>query len=150
MADVFRDPDLATAASIRDPPPGTVAATAEVRDHLEDGQLVQRLRGAAAVASFLAAVLTEIYLRGVCFCQEILRRNGRGQAGAGGDEAQAQVCMLGWNARVPSYVAQVDAIRTQLWKTFPNEMDGTAFSGSYWNEADCTQSFGLRFFRARG
>jgi hypothetical protein len=35
--------------------------------------------GAAAVASFLAAVLTEIYLRNVCSCQEILRRNGRGQ-----------------------------------------------------------------------
>jgi hypothetical protein len=31
--------------------------------------------GAAAVASFLAAVLTEIYLCSVCSCQEILRRN---------------------------------------------------------------------------
>jgi pyruvate dehydrogenase kinase 2/3/4 len=28
----------------------------------------------------LAAVLTEIYLCGVCSCQEILRRNGRGQS----------------------------------------------------------------------
>jgi hypothetical protein len=36
--------------------------------------------GAAAVASaLLAAVLTEIYLRGVCSCHERLRRNGRGQ-----------------------------------------------------------------------
>jgi hypothetical protein len=35
--------------------------------------------GAAAVASFLAAVLTEIYLCNVCSCPEILRRNGRGQ-----------------------------------------------------------------------
>jgi hypothetical protein len=35
--------------------------------------------GAAAVASVLAAVLTEIYLCNVCSCQEILRRNGRGQ-----------------------------------------------------------------------
>jgi hypothetical protein len=35
-------------------------------------------RGAASVASFLAAVLTEIYLCNVCSCQEILRRNGRG------------------------------------------------------------------------
>jgi hypothetical protein len=35
---------------------------------------------AAAVASFLEAVLTEIYLCGVCSCREILRRNGRGQA----------------------------------------------------------------------
>jgi hypothetical protein len=37
-------------------------------------------RGAAAVASFLAAALTEIYLRNVCSCQEILRRNVRTQA----------------------------------------------------------------------
>jgi hypothetical protein len=35
--------------------------------------------GAAAVASFLAAVLAEIYLCNVCSCQEMLRRNGRGQ-----------------------------------------------------------------------
>jgi hypothetical protein len=33
----------------------------------------------AAVASFLSAVLTEIDLCDVCSCQEILRRNGRGQ-----------------------------------------------------------------------
>jgi hypothetical protein len=33
--------------------------------------------GTAAVASFLAAVLTEIYLCDVCSCQEILRRKGR-------------------------------------------------------------------------
>jgi translation elongation factor EF-Tu-like GTPase len=33
----------------------------------------------AAVASFLSAVLTEIYLCNVCSCPEILRRNGRGQ-----------------------------------------------------------------------
>jgi hypothetical protein len=32
-----------------------------------------------AVASFVAAVLTEIHLCNVCSCQEILRRNGRGQ-----------------------------------------------------------------------
>eukprot|EP01047_Picozoa_sp_COSAG01_P013007 COSAG01_NODE_601_length_14954_cov_175.954359_8_plen_185_part_00 len=34
--------------------------------------------GAASVASFLAAFLTEIYLCNFCSCQEILRRNGRG------------------------------------------------------------------------
>jgi beta-glucosidase-like glycosyl hydrolase len=34
--------------------------------------------GAASVASFQAAVLTDIYLRNVCSCHEILRRNGRG------------------------------------------------------------------------
>ena len=40
--------------------------------------------GAAAVASFLAGVLTEIYLCNVCSCQtEVVRRNGRGQAAAG-------------------------------------------------------------------
>eukprot|EP01047_Picozoa_sp_COSAG01_P063398 COSAG01_NODE_8210_length_2874_cov_1.873514_2_plen_110_part_00 len=40
------------------------------------------LGGAAAVASFSAAVLTEIYLCNVCSCPKMLRRNGRGQAGA--------------------------------------------------------------------
>jgi hypothetical protein len=39
----------------------------------------QGLLGAASVASFQAAILTEIYLCNVCSCQEILRRNGRGQ-----------------------------------------------------------------------
>jgi hypothetical protein len=43
---------------------------------LPQGQLrLGRVQGAAAVASFL----TEIYLCGVCSCQEILRRNVRGQ-----------------------------------------------------------------------
>jgi hypothetical protein len=36
--------------------------------------------GMATVASFLAAVLTEICLCAPCSCQAILRRNGRGQA----------------------------------------------------------------------
>ena len=35
----------------------------------------------AAVASFGAAVVTEIYLCDVCSCHEILRRNGRRQVG---------------------------------------------------------------------
>eukprot|EP01047_Picozoa_sp_COSAG01_P089904 COSAG01_NODE_21883_length_881_cov_0.791560_1_plen_157_part_00 len=34
--------------------------------------------GAASVASFLAAVLAELYLCSLCSCQEILRRSGRG------------------------------------------------------------------------
>jgi hypothetical protein len=42
----------------------------------------EQKRGAAAVASFLAAVLTEIYLCNVCSCQEILRRNGADRAAA--------------------------------------------------------------------
>jgi hypothetical protein len=33
---------------------------------------------AASVASFVAAVVAEIYLCAVCPCQEMLRRNGRG------------------------------------------------------------------------
>jgi hypothetical protein len=50
-----------------------------------DGRLKRTLgRGscfgaAAAVASILAAVLTEMYLCDVCSCQEILSRSGRGQ-----------------------------------------------------------------------
>ena len=40
--------------------------------------LMTVLGGAASVASFWAAILTEIYLCNVCSCQEILRRNGRG------------------------------------------------------------------------
>jgi hypothetical protein len=43
-----------------------------------------RTSGAASVASFEAAVLTEIYLCNVCSCQEILRRNGRGQCAGPG------------------------------------------------------------------
>eukprot|EP01047_Picozoa_sp_COSAG01_P059075 COSAG01_NODE_7046_length_3377_cov_4.561853_3_plen_66_part_00 len=38
----------------------------------------RKFPGAASVASFQAAVLTEIYLCNVCSYQEILRRNGRG------------------------------------------------------------------------
>eukprot|EP01047_Picozoa_sp_COSAG01_P068111 COSAG01_NODE_9770_length_2349_cov_1.145333_3_plen_61_part_00 len=37
-----------------------------------------RYLGATSVASFLAAVLTVIYLCNVCSCHEILRCNGRG------------------------------------------------------------------------
>ena len=36
------------------------------------------IEGAASVASFEAAVVTEMYLWNVCSGQEILRRNGRG------------------------------------------------------------------------
>jgi hypothetical protein len=66
------------------PPPGA-------RQKLDVGAVVQCVQpdlttvlevdpGAAAVAFFCAAVLTEIYPCNVCSCQEILRRNGRGQA----------------------------------------------------------------------
>jgi hypothetical protein len=43
-----------------------------------NGSSHQRHRGAASAASFLAAVLAEIYLCNVCSCQEVLRRNERG------------------------------------------------------------------------
>jgi hypothetical protein len=46
--------------------------------HAVDEPVLAANLGAAAVASFEAALLTEIYLRSVCSCQEILRRNGRG------------------------------------------------------------------------
>jgi hypothetical protein len=55
-----------------------------LQNSVEAGHRDQRpALGAAAVASFWAAVLTEIYLWGVCSCQEILRRNGRGQSDHG-------------------------------------------------------------------
>ena len=44
--------------------------------------------------------------------------------------------MEGWSARVPRLRAQLDQVRQLMWETFPNERDGAAFSGSYWNEAD--------------
>jgi hypothetical protein len=57
-------------------------------------------RGVAAVVSFLAAVMTEIYLCGVCSCPEILRQNGRGQVGAGGHNLPRIRCpgfSMGWH-----------------------------------------------------
>ena len=45
--------------------------------------------GASAVASFLAAVLTEISLCNVCSCQEMLTRNGCGQAWRSAEGGQA-------------------------------------------------------------
>jgi hypothetical protein len=52
--------------------------------------------GAASVASFVASVLTEIYLCNVCSCQEILRRNGRGQA------PRFTITTQGWTCRSSS------------------------------------------------
>jgi hypothetical protein len=46
--------------------------------------------GAASVASFEAAVLTEIYLCNVCSCQETLRRNGPGQGAGAAAAAEEQ------------------------------------------------------------
>ena len=41
-------------------------------------------------------------------------------AGAAGDEAAAAACYTGWMARVPQYIAQMSAIRKELWTMFPN------------------------------
>jgi hypothetical protein len=64
--------------------------------------------GAAAVASLLAAVLTEIYLCGVRSCQEILRRNGRDQRAKSASPAHTgrllpssgTAAAAGWGARL--------------------------------------------------
>jgi hypothetical protein len=60
------------------------------------------IRCAQAVASFVAAVLTELYLCNVCSCPEILRRHGRAQVLAGAPHAQL-VCQEGRCARPPAY-----------------------------------------------
>jgi hypothetical protein len=50
-------------------------------DVFEFKQLWEHIDGAAALRpSFWRPILTEIYLCDVCSCQELLRRNGRGQA----------------------------------------------------------------------
>jgi hypothetical protein len=54
--------------------------------------------GAAAVASFSAAILTEIYICYVCSCQGILRRNGRGQALEAEDAQRCATRCLRWLA----------------------------------------------------
>jgi hypothetical protein len=59
------------------------------------------------------------------------------EAGAAGDEVMAKACMDGWlYDRVPRLRAMVAEVRKAMWEYLPNEKDGEAFSGSYWNEAD--------------
>jgi len=53
------------------------------------------------------------------------------EAGAGGTEKAAVACMDGWSERIPKFVEQVEELRDQLWKTFPNELDGEPYSGTY-------------------
>jgi hypothetical protein len=55
--------------------------------------------GAAAVACFLAAVLTEIHLCGVYSCPEILRHSGRGQYVGNGTAAMAGADIVAAGAR---------------------------------------------------
>eukprot|EP01047_Picozoa_sp_COSAG01_P079461 COSAG01_NODE_15087_length_1376_cov_1.768990_2_plen_203_part_00 len=70
-------------------------------------------RGAASVASFEAAFLTELYLCNVCSCHEILRRSGRGQEAvasfcAGADAAPAA---RAWRlVAVPAQAAPINSM----------------------------------------
>jgi hypothetical protein len=71
-------PELSEEDTSHDPPRLHCDAQARLRllraffaahdKHKHDAEIVA-LWGAAAVASFLAAVLTEVYLRNVCACQ---------------------------------------------------------------------------------
>jgi hypothetical protein len=103
-ADLGQPPESTRAAAVAPPPlppplhggvtkkeakAAAKLAAGRAKEKYKDGPMKKQLvfpaaraelkRGAAAVASFLAAVLTEICLCGVCSCHEILRRNSRGQ-----------------------------------------------------------------------
>jgi hypothetical protein len=63
-------------------PAALAALAAEIAQEAAAAELVAAEAGVeagAAVVSFLAAVLTGIYQGNVSSCQEVLRRNGRGQ-----------------------------------------------------------------------
>jgi selenocysteine lyase/cysteine desulfurase len=57
---------------------GALRVSPYVYNSAADVERLMALLGAASVASFQAALLTEIYRCNVCSCQEILRRHGRG------------------------------------------------------------------------
>jgi hypothetical protein len=57
---------------------GALVRRVELAQHAEAREQRALDEGAASVASFLAAVVTETYLCTVRACQETLRRNGRG------------------------------------------------------------------------
>jgi hypothetical protein len=65
--------------------------------------------GAAAVASFLAAVLTGVYRCSVCSCQEVLRRNGRGWSRVEQDVRGAQRAMLDAERALAACMADAQA-----------------------------------------
>jgi hypothetical protein len=73
---------------------GRLRDQAVLPGHPEQPRAVGPELGAAAVASFVAAVLFQRYLCGVCSCQEVLRRNGRGQAFAGACEELGSDCAV--------------------------------------------------------
>jgi len=64
------------------------------------------------------------------------------EAGANGDNVQAQLCYSQWlNERVPTLQAQLSATRTVMWQALPNLDDnGIPASGSYYHETDFTDS----------
>ena len=53
-----------------------------------------------------------------------------------GDEAAAAQCMAGWNARVPGFRDELAEVRRLLEVTWPSELNGEPYSGTYLNEAD--------------
>lgn len=59
---------------------------------------------------------------------------GVGGAGAdGGNATAARLCLSEWQARIPSIVAELNAMKAALFENFPPR---NGYSGSYWNEAD--------------
>jgi len=60
------------------------------------------------------------------------------EAGANGDEKQAQICYSRWlNERVPALQAQLSIANATLLKAFPNIDDkGIPLSGTYFHETD--------------
>eukprot|EP00041_Stephanoeca_diplocostata_P031355 m.975489 g.975489 ORF g.975489 m.975489 type:complete len:662 (+) comp23941_c0_seq2:3854-5839(+) len=58
-------------------------------------------------------------------------------ASSTGTDAQARECFGGWLDRVPRLRDQLRNVKRVMWDVFPNlDVDGSIFSGSYWNEAD--------------
>ena len=68
----------------------------------------------AAVVSFLAAVLTRIYQGNVSSCQEILRRNGRGQPEQPINLAELSLVAPAWEA-LPLGCAPPAQLPRLLW-----------------------------------
>jgi hypothetical protein len=132
------------------------AARRPQRAPLPAGLRARRQRtGAAAVASVLTAVFsTEIYLCNACSCQEILRRNGRGQylmpgASAAGPSVRSSTtgpaapppshdtqssgggCWGGWG---PLYQRSVHL--TNIGVNLPADPDGSGAVFAGWPEVD--------------
>jgi hypothetical protein len=96
------------------------AAHALHQEGRPDGGGEDHAQGAAAVASCLAAALTEIYLCNVCSCQERLRRNGRGQDITSNLAADLQLEPAGGGAAAPPALPVV----TTGWEDSPRALTG--------------------------